>query len=182
MVNLEQDFIKFETNGELAYYGYTNNLDALDDDNVWSIRLLSGTGSTFYSQWSNNSKLNYISKWSEKEDYFLFNESDTFNISHTTSDSSFEGFYILDVEWNDLPGYDIYNIYIKNNNGKLVNKNNIEIHNIWADVASEIIISKGTNTLSYRFYAPVGLTYSFTLEASNIGGKLSETFNFTDSE
>ena len=87
MINLEQDFIKFETNGELAYYGYTKNLKASDSDNDWSIRLMTGTGSTFNVQWSNNDKLKFISKWSEKEDYFQYDGSASFGLSYSLSNS-----------------------------------------------------------------------------------------------
>jgi len=340
MINLEQDFIKFETNGNLAYYGYTRNLNASDSDNNWSIRLMTGTGSTFDVKWSNNDKLNFISKWSEKEDYFQFNESDSFGLSynlsnsgsynyrwfvklnstegrtqsefnamferepeeegvtfntdinwtssnqpeylpeidfawevttflridvsgnyifntisddgnqleingeivtsfyggrgpgagdfsepiflekgyHTlryrmeqggggaaavvkwkkpgtdeffvipsrffnTDDSNFEAdsqvkFSILDVEWNDLPGYDIYNISIFNERGRLVNKNNIEIYNKWSEIFTETILGMGTDKLRFRFFKPIGLTYTFKIESSNIGGKLTESFTF----
>lgn len=339
MVNLEQDFIKFETNGELAYYGYTNNLGASDDDSVWSIRLMTGTGSTFDIKWSNNDKLNYISKWSEKEDYFQFDGSASFGLSYSLSDSgsynykwfeklttdegrtqstfndifdrepeeegvtfntdinwntdkpnylpdvdfawevttflridvsgnyefntisddgnqleindeivtSFYGgrgpnagdfsepiflqkgyhtlryrmeqggggaaaivkwktpgsndfvvipsrffnidssnfevdsqvkFSTLDVEWNDLAGYDIYNISILNESGRLVNSNNIEIYNKWSEIFTETILGKGTDKLRFKFYKPVGLNYTFKIETSNIGGKLTESFTF----
>lgn len=180
MINLEQDFIKFETNDELAYYGYTNNLSASDSDNVWAIRLMTGTGSTFNVQWSNNSKLNFISKWKDKEEYFKFDGSASFGATWSTTNSSSDFFYILDVEWDDLPGYDVYNIYIQNDKGRIVNKNNIEIYNVYSEVATDSVLGKGTKELNYRFYAPVGLTYSFTLEASHIGGKLSQSFNFSD--
>jgi hypothetical protein len=344
MINLEQDFIKFETNGNLAYYGYTRNLNASDSDNNWSIRLLTGTGSTFDVKWSNNDKLNFISKWSEKEDYFQFDESDSFGLSYSllnvgsynfrwfekltategrtqsefnaifdrepelegvtsntdinwnsdaspsnqpeylpesdfawevttflridvsgnyefntisddgnqleingeivtsyyggrganagdfsepifltkgyhtlryrmeqggggaaatvkwktpgsnefvvipsrffnTDDSNFEAdskvkFSTLDVEWNDLAGYDIYNVSIFNERGKLVNKNNIEIYNKWSEISTETILGMGTDKLTFRFFKPVGLTYTFKIESSNIGGKLTESFTF----
>jgi hypothetical protein len=339
MINLEQDFIKFETNGELAYYGYTNNLSASDSDNVWAIRLMTGTGSTFDIQWSNNEKLNFISKWEDKEDYFQFDGSASFGLDYTLSNagsyeyrwfektSSTEGrtqsefnqmfdrepedtgitynqsidwvsatqpdylpddrfawevttflridvdgdyefntisddgnqleidgeivtsFYggrgvnsgdfsdpifltkgyypfryrmeqgdgaaaakvrwktpgssefvvipstnfnineqnnnnsnslysVLDIEWNDLPGYDRYEISILNERGRLVNKNNIEIYNKWSEISTETIFSKGTDKLRFRFSKPVGLNYTFKIEANHIGGKLSESFNF----
>jgi hypothetical protein len=177
MINLEQDFIKFETNGELAYYGYTNNLSASDSDNVWSIRLMTGTGSQFDVQWSNNDKLNFISKWSEKEDYFQFDGSASFGLTWSTIPIN-DKFYRLDVEWDDLSGYDIYQVSILNNNNKLVSNNNIEIYNKWSDISTETILSNGGSKLRYSFSTPFGLTYSFKLESSNIGGKLSESFNF----
>jgi hypothetical protein len=340
MINLEQDFIKFETNGNLAYYGYANNLSASDSDNAWSIRLMTGTGSTFDIQWSNNDKLNFISKWEDKEDYFQFDGSASFGLSYsllnvgsynfrwfekesteegrtqsefnaifegepeetgiiynenidwntatkpeylpvedfawevttflridvagnyefnTISDdgnqleingeivTSYYGargvnagdfsdpilltkgyysfryrmeqggggaaatvkwktpgstefvaipsnyfniddsnfttdtqtkFSTLDVEWNDLAGYDIYNVSILNERGRLVNTNNIEIYNKWSEISTETIFAKGTNKLTFRFFKPVGLNYTFKLQSSKIGGKLSESFNF----
>ncbi len=343
MINLEQDFIKFETNGELAYYGYTINLNASDSDNNWSIRLMTegrGAGSTFDVQWSNNDKLNFISKWSEKEDYFQFDGSASFGLSYSlsnsgsynyrwfekltsdegrtqstfndiferepeesgitfntdinwtsstqpeylpdedfawevttflridvsgnyefntisddgnqleingeivtsfyggrgtnagdfsepiflqkgyhtlryrmeqgdggaaaivkwktpgsnefvvipsrffnTDDSNFEAdsqvkFSILDVEWNDLAGYDIYNVSILNERGRLVNKNNIEIYNKWSEISTENILGMGTDKLRFKFYKPIDLTYTFKIESSNIGGKLTESFTF----
>jgi len=180
MINLEQDFIKFETNGELAYYGYTNMLDSSDEDNVWSIRLMTGTGSTFDVKWSNNKKLNFISKWSEKESYFQFNESDTFGLTWSYTPTTQDNLYLLNVEWNDLPGYDIYEVSILNDNNKLVNKNNIEIYNIWSEIKTDSIKSNSSTQLSYGFYAPVGLTYSFTLESKNPLGTLLETFEFNN--
>ena len=177
MINLEQDFIKFETNGELAYYGYTRNLNASDSDNNWSIRLMTGTGSTFDVQWSNNDKLNFISKWSEKEDYFQFDGSASFGLTWSFSSSN-EKFSILDVEWNDLAGYDIYNVSILNERGRLVNKNNIEIYNKWSEISTETILGMGTDKLRFKFYKPIDLTYTFKIESSNIGGKLTESFTF----
>jgi hypothetical protein len=339
MINLEQDFIKFETNGNLAYYGYANNLSASDSDNVWSIRLMTGTGSNFDIQWSNNDKLNFISKWEDKEDYFQFDGSASFGLSYSLSNSgsynfrwfektsttegrtqsefnaiferepeqtgitynenidwstdtkpsylpdnqfaweattflridvagnyefntisddgnqleingeivtSFYGgrgsdagdfsepiflsrgyhslryrmeqgdggsagrirwktpgssefvaipalsfsiydsnsgdsdsrFSTLDVEWNDLAGYDIYNVSILNERGRLVNTNNIEIYNKWSEISTETIFAKGTNKLTFKFFKPIGLNYTFKLESSKIGGKLSESFTF----
>lgn len=173
MINLEQDFVKFETNGNLAYYGYTNNLSASDGDNEWSIRLMTGTGSTFDIEWSNNEKLNFISKWSEKEDYFQFDGSASFSMSYSLSNLS-----KLDVEWDDLAGYDIYNVSILNERGKLVNKNSIEIYNIWSKISTETILSSGTNKLTFSFFKPIGLNYTFRLDSSKNGGKLSESFTF----
>lgn len=340
MINLEQDFIKFETNGNLAYYGYANNLSASDSDNVWSIRLMTGTGSTFDIQWSNGDKLNFISKWEDKEDYFQFDGSASFGLSYSLSNSGsynfrwfekvsdeegrtqsefneifdrapeetgitynenidwssdtkpsylplvnfaweattflridVEGNYefntisddgnqleingdivtsyygargsdagdfsepiflsrgyhtlryrmeqggggsagrirwktpgssefvaipsiffniddsnfsddslarlsVLDVEWNDLAGYDIYNVSILNERGRLVNTNNIEIYNKWSEISTETILAKGTNKLTFRFFKPIGLDYTFKLQSSKIGGKLSESFTF----
>jgi hypothetical protein len=178
MINLEQDFIKFETNGQLAYYGYTNNLSASDSDNVWSIRLMTGTGSQFDVQWSNNTKLSFISKWSEKEDYFQFDGSASFGLTWSGSPVN-DNFYKLDVEWDDLGGYDIYNVSILNDRNKLVNSNNIEIYNKWSEISTDTILSNGEDKLYYTFYAPLGLTYSFKLESLNVGGKLSQSFNFS---
>jgi hypothetical protein len=178
MINLEQDFIKFETDGQLAYYGYTNNIGASDSDNVWSIRLMTGTSSQFDIQWSNNTKLNFISKWSEKEDYFQFDGSASFGLTWSTTNSS-EYKYALNVEWDDLEGYDIYNISIFNDGGNLVNKNNIQIYNVWSDISTDVVLSNGGSKLNYTFYTPFGLTYSFKLESSNVAGKLSENFNFS---
>lgn len=337
-MNIEQDYVKLEKIGDLTYYGYTNNLSASENDNVWSIRLKTNTISTTDNKWSNNTKFNFISKWSEKEYYFQYDGSASFGISYSLSDwgnyqwkwfekllategrteSEFNaifdrepnesgisydtninwasetrpnylpennfawevttylkvdvsGEYVfntisddgnqlaingqivtfyyggrgtdegdvsepiylssgyhefryrmeqgsgaaaatvawkvpnsdefviipsknfntdntvsttpkiyskLSVEWNDLQGYDIYNIYITNDMGKIVNKNNIEIYNTYNKPITDTIYSNGTEKLYYTFYVPIGLTYSFTLESSNIAGKLIETFSF----
>jgi hypothetical protein len=85
----------------------------------------------------------------------------------------------LNVEWNDLPGYDIYKVSIFNDEGNLVNKNNIQIYNKWSSISTDTVLSNGGNKLYWSFYTPFGLTYSFKLESSNIAGKLSQSFNFS---
>lgn len=178
MVNLEQDFIKFETNGELAYYGYANNLSTSDSDNNWSIRLMTGTGSTFDIKWANNDKLNFISKWSEKESYFqdpntLYSSWEDTGVTYSVSNLN-ETKYVLNVEWDEIPGVDYFNIKIKNEKGNLVNNNNVEIYNIYSSINTESFINK----LKYKFYGLIGKTYSFEISAFNSYGKLTKSFNF----
>lgn len=175
MINLEQDFIKFETNGDLAYYGYTNNLSALESDNVWSIRVMSGTGSTFDIKWSNKSKLNYISKWSNKELYFEDPAGLSPSLSPTWSSWEHNDFkYVLSVEWNEMAGVDNYDITIINQNNKIVDKSNNEIYNVYVDSVK----TDTTRNTNYKFYAIKGETYSFTIEASNGYGTATESFDF----
>ena len=171
MINLEQDFTKFETNGDLAYYGYTN-IQSSDSDNKWSIRLLTGTGSTFDVKWSNGEKLNFISKWSEKEDYFTYSPTASFGLTWSMSGSN------LSVEWDDLPGYDIWKVSILNESGKLVNVNSVEIFNKWSEIFTEIINSNGGSKLNFWFNKPNDSDWTFKLESSKIGGKTSENFTF----
>lgn len=177
MINLEQDFIKFETSGELAYYGYTNNLSSGEDDNVWSIRLMTGTGSAFDVQWSNNTKLSYTSKWSEKEDYFQFDGSASNSLTYSITSTDYPNISNLLVSWSELPGVDYYKVTIKNDRGNVVNKNNIEIFNSNAQVYTELLVS-GKDNMSFRYTGPTGLTYSFILEAFNGIGTLTNSFTF----
>jgi hypothetical protein len=177
MVNIEQDFIKFETSGELAYYGYTNNLSAGEGDNVWSIRLMTGTGSTFDVQWSNNEKLSYTSKWSEKEDYFTFSATASVGLTYSVTSTSYSNINNLNVSWNEIPGVDYYKVTIKNNRNVAVNKNNIEIFNSNAEVYTELLVS-GKDNMSFKYTGPTGLTYSFILEAFNGIGTLTNSFTF----
>jgi hypothetical protein len=110
--------------------------------------------------------------------YFQFDGSASFGATCSTTNSGSDFFYILDVEWDDLPGYDRYLISILNERGRLVNKNNIEIYNVYSEVVTDTIFGKGTDKLKFRFYKPVDLSYTFKIEAYHIGGKLSESFNF----
>lgn len=177
MVNLEQDFIKFETNGDLAYYGYTLNPSAADGDNAWAIRLMTGTGSTFDVQWSNNTKLSYTSKWENKEDYFIFDGSYSVGLTYSISNTPYSGINSVDVSWTEIDGVDLYKVTIRNDKGNVVNKNNIEIFNSNAQVYTELLTS-GRDNMSFRYTGPVGLTYSFILEAFNGFGTLTESFTF----
>jgi hypothetical protein len=178
MINLEQDFIKFETDGNSAYYGYTLNPSAADGDNTWAIRLMTGTGSTFDVQWSNNTKLTYTSKWENKEDYFSFDGSYSVGLTYSISDTPYSNdIKNVDVSWTEMPGVDLYKVTIKNNRNNVVNKNNIEIFNTNAQVYTELLTS-GRDSMSFRYTGPVGLTYSFILEAFNGFGTLTESFTF----
>lgn len=177
MVNLEQDFIKFETFGATAYYGYTNNLSAGEGDNDWSIRLMIGTGSTFDVQWSNNEKLSYTSKWSEKEDYFQFDGSASTSLTYSISPTTYPNTNNLFVSWTEIPGVDYYKVTIKNNRNVAVNKNNIEIFNSNAEVYTDLLVS-GKDNMSFKYTGPTGLTYSFILEAFNGIGTLTNSFTF----
>jgi hypothetical protein len=344
MINLEKDFIRYEKIGDSEYYGYTNNLLGGDSDNIWSIRRLSGTGSTFSNSWSNDDRLNYISKWSERVDYFSppggeedfgltysisnsgsyewrlfqksnlddgrldeedfnslfsgepFDSGEAFGLDinwqspdfpeylgltesfaleiktflrievsglyrfNTISDdgnqlsingsviTSFYGgrgigpgdisddifltkgyheliyrmeqgggaaaailkwktpnsdefvtipsrffdlqksnfgdnpisdpFYALNVEWNDIPGYDIYLISIINDRLNVVDKNNIDIFNKWATPFTERIISRGTSKLNFRFFGKNDTNYLFKIESTKMGDTISATFSF----
>lgn len=181
MINLEQDFIKFETDGTLAYYGYKRNLSAKDNDNAWSIRLMTGTGSSFDVKWSNNSRLNYISKQSDKTSYFAPGSA-SFGLTWSVVNINDNFNYLLNVEWNDVPGYDIYNIYIRNNRGSVVSKSGYEIVNVYSpnSVQTDTLFSNGTDKLKFQFKAPIGLTYSFNLGVNNGFGQLSESFTFSN--
>lgn len=174
MINLEQDFIKFETNGEFAYYGYNNNPSSSEDDNSWSIRLLTGTSSEFDVKWSNGSKLNYISKWSDRASYFFVDGSQSISATWSAGVPNYYNNYRLDVSWDDIPGMDKYDIIIKDNDGNVLNKNGHVINNIYTNYIKTDTTNKG----SYSFYATKGLTYSFTIKADNAYGNLLETFQF----
>jgi hypothetical protein len=169
-MNLEQDFIKLENNGDVSYYGYNLNLKNKDESNSWSIRRITGT-SSLDVEWSNKSKLSFTSKWNDKEYYFedpIVNNPNWSSTGVTWSydklKNSFGEYTSLNLEFDDALGVDNYTIEIKNS--------------IDSNKEKKFIKSNGTNKINFNFRGFVGVTYSLKLKGDNSYGEISSNIEF----
>ena len=106
MFDLDKDFIKFEQIGDDKYYGYTPNPTSNTQTNIWSIRKVSGTGSSYDVQWSSGVKLSYTSRWEDKEDYFNYDGSQSLDFSWKIQESyQYSWWYITGPNPTDAGRY-----------------------------------------------------------------------------
>jgi hypothetical protein len=165
-----------------VYYGYSNNINSKDDDNTWSIKKVTTSGSVESVTWTNGDT-NYISTWDNRVMSFQ-NPLSTASPSNTltstysvlsTPDSFSSSRKTLNISWNLLAGVDIYQIIIKES-GKIYNENGFQVYdNDKSAITKEII---NDNNYSYK-HAQLGLTYSVTILGSNVAGVISSSFNIT---
>lgn len=107
MFDLDKDFIKFEQIGDDKYYGYTPNPTSNTQTNIWSIRKVSGTGSSYDVQWSSGVKLSYTSRWEDKEDYFTYDGSQSLDFGWKIQESyQYSWWYITGPNPTDAEGFD----------------------------------------------------------------------------
>lgn len=168
MINLEQDFIKFEKIGDDSYYGYVNpGTDG--SSKSWSIRKVSGTSSVDVS-WNLNSKFVYTAIWDNKDDHFQFDGSAsvtaTWSISESTNSFGVTR-SVIDIDWTDIPGVDIYKLRISDSDGIIYN-------NLHVEAINPYVIEKFTTTTKddkYRFIGFPNMTYSVNFTNVNQTGE-----------
>ena len=174
-INLEQDWIKFESLGATAYYGYTTP-GTSDSSSSWSIRQVLGTGPSMAVAWNDNKLLSYSAAWDERYDCFIsptaslgitwsvVNSTNSFNITSA----------IIDLSWNDLSGVNNYTLLVSDQDGVVYNYLNQPFMNTYATPMT----SQQPET-SYTFIGVPSMTYSVTITAINGSGTLSESANIT---
>jgi hypothetical protein len=186
MINLEQDFLKFETDGTTAYYGYSRILDYGTQSNNWSIRQVLGTGSTLDVYWSNEKKFDFVSKWDDRVYYFqdpaiIAGSWSTIGVtwSATTGQDSFNEYADLQVQWDLIRGVDKYGVRIKDEDGKLLTEGGEYLYNTYVpNPYTKVVESEGPSDLKFNFRGTLGVTYSVQIEAFNGWGSVTSDFQF----
>lgn len=164
--NLETDFIKYETDGTTAYYGYAKPGTATASKE-WSIRQVVGTSSIDVS-WNLNSRFSYTAKWSDKQDHFTaasasvaatwsqVESTNSFGVTRTS----------ISLDWTDVPGIDIYKLKISDQNGVVYNS----MHEPAVNPYSIEKITQITKLTSYKFLGVPSMTYSVDFTLVNAAG------------
>jgi hypothetical protein len=164
------NWIRRDINPPSTYYGYSNNINAADTDNNWSIKKVTVSGTVETVKWTNGS-YGKVSKWSERVASFA-TPSGSLGLTCSTDGSS------LYVTWNQLSGVDNYQVIISSNDI------------IYSDLGSQIynnpnlnssqITKTVVNSGSYNYrHASAGNTYNITLNAVNVIGSSSSTVTIT---
>ena len=161
------NWIRRDISSPNVYYGYSNDMNALDSDNTWSIKKIITSGAVETVKWTNGTYGN-ISKWSERVASFA---TPTGALGLTCSVNTPK----LSISWNQLSGVDKYRLSIVESN-KLLSETGAQIYyNGSAQFTKELI-----NTGSYNFNAASsGLTYLITVTAVNVIGSSASTITVT---
>lgn len=166
--NLETDFIKYETDGTTAYYGYAKPGTATASKE-WSIRQVVGTGPSLDVTWNLNSKFSYTTKWSDKQDHFTYDASASVAATWSQVDST-NSFGVtrtsISLDWTDVPGIDIYKLKISDQNGVIYNS----VHEPAVNPYSIEKITQITKFTSYKFVGVPSMTYSIDFTLVNAVG------------
>jgi hypothetical protein len=161
------NWIRRDISSPNVYYGYSNDMNAADGDNTWSIKKITTSGSVETVKWTNGT-YDYNSKWSERVASFA---TPTGALGLTCSVNT----PTLNISWSQLSGVDVYRLSIVES-GKLLSETGGQIYyNNSAQFTKELI-----NTGSYNFnVASSGLTYSITVTAVNVIGSSASTITVT---
>ncbi len=173
-MNLETDWIKYESSNDIAYYGYATP-GTRTDEKLWSIRKVSGTGSSFSVDWNMNVEFLNSAIWDNKEDHFTHDASQSVTLTYSIQqiESSFTTRSYVYIKWNELPGADFYRLNITDQNGILYNHLNEQNFN-------PFVIDRFTTQTKNNEYTFVGvpnMTYSISFASINQSGKYQEALN-----
>jgi hypothetical protein len=187
-MNLETDFIKYESTGSEAYYGYTNpGTDTASKS--WSIRKIVGTGPSLDVTWNSNDKFIYTAIWDNKEDHFttpgVVSASLTSSVTPATSYQqvlvglTWSSVLVpdkvkIDVIWSEVSGVDRYRVTVADQNGVIYNELNAPYVNPWNRGDKFTTETTGTK---YTFRGISGMTYSISVSTLNQAG--TSTVNYT---
>jgi hypothetical protein len=182
-MNLDTDFLKFETDGTFSYYAYTNSrIIPSDSESKWSIRRVSDNVNINNVEWSNNRKFHFTSIWNDKEFYFedpgIYASGWSGNgvtWSSSILNTSFGDVNVLNIGISDIPGVDIYKINLIDEKGNKLNNKGDIIYNF--DRNSDEIFSNNDPIEPYSLELTFrnlqsGLTYSLSVLASNSKGSI----------
>lgn len=177
-MNLETDFIKYESDGSTAYYGYAKpGTDT--SSKSWSIRQVVGTGASLSVSWNLNTQFSYTAIWDNKEDFFTYDASASLAPTYSTSENT-NSFNItktqIDLSWDEYPGIDLYRLTISDQNGIIYNT-------LHQEAINPYVINKFTTVSKEREYKFIGvpnMTYSvaFTL-INSTGANSSDVVTIT---
>ena len=164
------NWLRRDISSPTTYYGYSNDMNAADTDNTWSIKRVTVSGTVETVKWTNGT-YDYNSKWSDRVASFT-TPAGSLGLTCSGSGSS------LNVSWNQLTGVDNYQVIISSNNiiysdlgSQLYNNSNFN---------SSQITKVVTNSGSYAYHhASAGNIYTITLNAVNVAGASSSTVTIT---
>ena len=169
VINLETDFIKYESTGSTAYYGYAKP-GTNTSSKEWSIRQVIGTGASLSVSWNLNTQFSYTGIWDNKESHFSYDASQSLAPTYSTSEST-NSFNItrtfVDISWDEYSGADIYKLKITDQNGVLYN-------HLHTQAVNPYVINKYTTTTkgtSYKFVGTPNMTYSVSFYLVNSTGE-----------
>jgi hypothetical protein len=169
-VNLENDWLRFDnvTSNTASWYGYNTNPGALDTDLTWSIREISGSGST-YVYWNNNISLAYEASWANRSYYFA--TPSNISISATSVPNGL-GSYNVTFTWNAATGSSRYYANFTRDGITIYNMldGGIAIQNPYQTTSTKTYINTYSATINN---CPSGHTYSASLYAANGFGNSS---------
>ena len=170
-LNLETDFLKYESVGATAYYGYANP-GTSELTKSWSLRRVLGTGSSFSVSWNQNSEFSYSANWTNRGAYFA---SVTPSVAATWSQSDSTNSFgitrtLVNLTWTDLAGVEFYKLKISDQNGIIYNY-------LHEPLVNPYVIEKITTSIresSYIFIGVPNMTYSVTITKVNSTGDNSD--------
>jgi hypothetical protein len=174
-INLEQDWIKFESLGATAYYGYTTP-GTSDSSSSWAIRQVLGTGPSMAVAWNDNTLLSYSAAWDERYDCFIaptaslgltwsvVNSTNSFNITSA----------LINLSWDDLVGVNSYTLLVSDQDGVIYNY----LSQPFANTYATPMTTQQTGT-SYLFIGVPSMTYSVTVTAINAAGSTQSSADIT---
>jgi len=172
-MNLDQDFIKYESTGNVSYYGYATP-DTLSSDKRWAIRQVTGTVSLDV-KWNMNVSLLKSAIWDNREAHFLTPVTASVGITSSTSTNSFGIISVnIGMTWSEVAGVDRYRLSITDHNNVLYNYLGTPYLNTYTTDRSTCEIS-GT---SYAFVGQSGMTYSISVESVNQAGTSDVTYTY----
>lgn len=164
------NWIRRDINPPVTYYGYSNDMNAADTDNTWSIKKVTVSGTVETVKWTNGG-YSHISKWSDRVASFA---TPTGSLGLTCSTDGLS----LYVNWNQLAGVDNYQVVVSSNNiiysdlgTQLYDNRNFNSSQI-----TKTVVNSGS--YAYR-YASAGNTYTVTLNAVNVAGASSSSVTIT---
>jgi hypothetical protein len=174
-INLDTDFIKYESDGTTAYYGYAKPGTATSSK-TWSIRQIVGTGPSLDVSWNMNTQFSYTGIWSNKEDHFSYDASASVSatwsqVDSTNSFGSTNTF--IDISWDEIPGIDFYRLKISDQNG-------ITYNSLHEPAVNPYVIEKFTQTTketNYKFIGVPNMTYSIYFTNINAVGSNDDPGN-----
>lgn len=164
------NWLRRDINPPSTYYGYSNDMNAENTDNSWSIKKVTVSGTVETVTWTNGD-YSKVSKWSERVASFA-TPAGSLGLTCSSSGTS------LNVSWNQLTGVDNYQVIISSNNiiysdlgTQLYNNKNFNSNQI-----TKTVVNSGSYTY---YYASAGNTYTITLNAVNVAGASSSTVTIT---
>jgi hypothetical protein len=164
------NWLRRDINPPSTYYGYSNDMNAADSDNTWTIKKVTVSGTVETVKWTNGT-YGYNSKWIDRVASFA---TPTGSLGLTCSTDGLS----LYVSWNQLSGVDNYQVTVSSNNiiysdlgAQLYNNRNFNSSQI-----TKTVINSGS--YAYR-YASAGNTYTVSLSAVNVAGSSASTVTIT---
>jgi len=186
IINLEQDFIRYESTGATAYYGYADP-GTQTGQKEWSIRQVVGTGPSLDVKWNMNTYFVQTAIWDNKELHFTSPATASINITQSTSPNSYliptgpttsmsVNDVVLGLTWSEVAGVDRYKLSIKDHQGVLYNELNIPMVSYHRRGSDRFTFE--TKETSYTFKGRTSMTYSITITSINQAGQSSTTLNY----